>query len=94
MLLHMVNADRKIAELIRNYAAARAISVSYASRLITGSGDTVSRIERGTSLTARRAERIRQRASDRWPDDLPWPPEIERPDGAMPSRTRTSGWRR
>ena len=75
----MVHSDRAIVDLIRRYAAAREIAVSYASRLITGSGDTVDRIERGTSLTARRAEKIRQKASDRWPDDLTWPPEIERP---------------
>ena len=75
----MVHADRAIVSLIRCYAAGREISVSYASRLITGSGDTVDRIVRGTSLTARRAERIRQRASERWPDDLEWPPGIPRP---------------
>ena len=75
----MVHADRVIVSLIRRYATGREISVSYASRLITGSGDTVDRIVRGTSLTARRAERIRQRASERWPEDLEWPRGIPRP---------------
>ena len=47
----MVQTDAAIVRLIRAFADAREISMSYASRLVTGSGDTVARIERGTSLT-------------------------------------------
>ena len=75
----MVHEDERIADLIRNYATALGLSESYASRILTGSGDTVQRISRGTSLTARRAARIIQAASDNWPADLAWPPDIPRP---------------
>ena len=68
-----------MARLIRAWAAGRGISVSYASRLATGSGDTVVRIEeRGMSLTARRARRIIEYLSDHWPEGLEWPPDVPR----------------
>ena len=65
--------------LIRSYAAARGLSVSYASRLLTGSGDTVDRIGAGASVTARRAETILRRASEGWPAGRAWPAGIPRP---------------
>ena len=75
----MVHSDRLLINLIRSYAAARGISVSYASRLLTGSGDTVDRVTAGASVTARRAETILRRASLHWPDGLDWPAGIPRP---------------
>ena len=66
-------------DLIRSYAAARGLSVSYASRLLTGSGDTVDRVGAGASVTARRAETILRRASERWPAGRAWPAGIPRP---------------
>ena len=75
----MVHSDRLLITLIRSYAAARGISVSYASRLLTGSGDTVDRVSGGMSITGRRAETILRRASERWPAGLPWPDGIPRP---------------
>ena len=75
----MVHSDRLLITLIRSYAAARGISVSYASRLLTGSGDTVDRVTAGASITARRAETILRRASQRWPDGRAWPTDIPRP---------------
>ena len=97
----MVHSDRLLVTLIRTYAAARGISVSYASRLLTGSGDTVDRIAAGMSVTARRAEAILGRASDRWPPGLPWPAGIPRPaahadddrGAARPARARHRGAR-
>jgi len=74
-----------IVALIRAWAVGRGVSVSTASRLLSGSGDTVDRMERGMSLTARRAAAIIQKASDHWPTDLEWPPEIPRPE-ARPGR--------
>ena len=65
--------------LIRDFAAARGLSVSYASRLLTGSGDTVDRVSAGASITARRAETILRRASERWPAGRDWPAGIRRP---------------
>ena len=75
----MVHSDRLLIALIRSYAAARGISVSYASRLLTGSGDTVDRVTAGASITARRAETILRRASHQWPDGRAWPTDIPRP---------------
>ena len=71
--------------LIRSYAQHRGWSVSYASRLLTGNGDTISRLESGGTLTLRRAARIVHTASDNWPADLPWPADIPRPEPAPDS---------
>ena len=76
----MVHNDRLLVTLIRSYAAACGISVSYASRLLTGSGDTVDRVVGGMSITARRSETILSRASARWPAGLAWPAGIPRPE--------------
>ena len=77
----MVHGDGVIVSLIRTYAAARGISVSYASKITTGSGDTVDRITtHGLSLTARRAEKITRKIYDHWPPGLPWPADIPRPE--------------
>ncbi|MDE2758118.1 MAG: hypothetical protein OXU26_05100 [Acidobacteriota bacterium] len=76
-----MQVDRQIIALIRAFAAARDISVSYASMLLTGSGDTVKRIEGGMSLTSRRAERIVERAARLWPAGVPWPDEATRLKG-------------
>ena len=70
-----MQVDQQITALIRSFAASRNISVSYASMLLTGSGDTVKRIEGGMSLTGRRAERIVERAVRLWPAGVPWPEE-------------------
>ena len=75
----MVHGDQLLITLIRSFAAARGISVSYASRLLTGSGDTVDRVAAGASITARRAETILRRASERWPAGRDWPAGIPRP---------------
>lgn len=76
----VLTADAHIVDLIRSYADSRNISVTYASRILTGSGDTCSRLTAGMSMTGRRINKILQRASDLWPADLPWPSDIARPD--------------
>ena len=75
----MVHTDRMICELIRAYAVGRGLSLTYASRLLAGSGDALARVEGGASMTGRRVEAIRQRAADHWPTDLHWPADIPRP---------------
>ena len=75
----MVHSDRLLITLIRAYADARGLSVSYASRLLTGSGDTVDRVAAGASITARRAETIVRRASQLWPAGRAWPADLPRP---------------
>ncbi|WP_211217712.1 hypothetical protein [Rubellimicrobium thermophilum] len=71
--------DRDIAYLIRALAVARGWRVSTASRIVSGSWDTVDRIDRHGTLTQRRARRILEAVSEHWPTDLPWPEGIERP---------------
>ena len=85
MFCIMVQIDKQIAALIRSFAELREISVSYASMLLTGSGDTVKRIEGGMSLTGRRAKKITETAAGYWPAGLPWPEEIPRPSLASPT---------
>ena len=75
-----IATDSYIASLIREYARAAGLSETYAARVITGSGDTGTRLANGMSLTTRRAERIVQAASDRWPEEAEWPVGIDRPD--------------
>lgn len=75
----MVHSDRNAVTLIKRFARGQGISTSYAAKLASGSGDTVDRIERGMSLTGRRAEKITRYLSDHWPADLAWPADIPRP---------------
>lgn len=75
----MLHNDKMILEIIREFSAAKGISVTYAARILTGSGDTVARFDRGLSMTARRAERVMQKASDHWPEGAKWPSDIPRP---------------
>lgn len=71
--------DEQIAALIEDLAAAINREVSYVSRLVTGSGDTVVRIRGGMSMSLRRARSILLNISAKWPADLDWPADIPRP---------------
>ncbi len=59
---------------------AREVSDSYASKLETGSGDTLDRLDGGIGLTLRRANQIILKISLAWPTDLDWPDDVPRPD--------------
>ena len=84
----MVHSDRLLVALIHAFADARGLSVSYASRLLTGSGDTVDRVTAGASITARRAETILRRAvAEPGPPTAPGPQAFPAPH----RRRRTSG---
>ena len=76
----MVHMDLAVMVVLRAYSNGRGLSLTYASRLLAGSGDTILRLESGGSLTGRRAAAIIQTASNRWPPDLEWPADIPRPD--------------
>ncbi len=79
---HLSKQDSAVARIVRLYAIGRGISLSYASAMLSGSGDTVARLDGGMSLTCRRAERILLKASKNWPSRLPWPEDIPRPERA------------
>ena len=48
-------------------------------RCVSEDGTFYARLKCGRDLTIRRAERVIQQLSDRWPEDLEWPPDIPRP---------------
>lgn len=71
--------EADIADLIRQLAAARGWQVSHASRMASGSGDTVERIDGGIGLTIRRANAIIAKCASLWPEEHAWPTGIPRP---------------
>ncbi|MDF1687298.1 MAG: hypothetical protein P1U50_10960 [Parvibaculaceae bacterium] len=75
----MKNTPHHIAALSEALAQWSGYSPSTLSRFATGSGDIFDRIQNGHGITYQRLERIFQYFSDNWPDDLPWPKNIDRP---------------
>lgn len=82
----MQNTVAHIAFLIRALAAHTNRSTSTVSRLVTGSGDTLRRIEKQTPqgtpvhrISTERVEKSLIRLSQIWPADLEWPHDIQRP---------------
>ena len=75
-----------IMRLFRLYAAHRGLALSTVSTYAAAAGDFYARLERGHDLTTRRAARVTQWLSDRWPADLDWPADIPRPPPAEPDR--------
>ena len=67
--------------LVELFAEHTGRSAGTVSRLATGSGDTIVRLRRGSTITARRIDRALRYLSDNWPEDLPWP---SRTDEAVP----------
>ena len=82
-----VRLDRTAAylvALVELFAEHTGRSTGTVSRLATGSGDTIVRLRRGSTITARRVDRALRYLSDNWPEDLPWP---NRADESRPGRT-------
>ena len=82
----MQNTVTQLTFLIRALAAHTNRSASTVSRLVTGSGDTIRRIEKLTPngtpahrISTERAERAFVRIAEIWPSDLEWPRTIPRP---------------
>lgn len=71
--------EADIARLIRTLADAKGWKATYAAHQMTGSGDTLARIEGGIRITLGRAAKIMNNISAAWPSDLPWPEDIPRP---------------
>ena len=62
------------------YARHTRKSQSTISRLSTGSGATMTRLENGKTITIRRAAAAFDWFSAHWPTDLAWPLGIPRPE--------------
>lgn len=71
--------EAHISFLIQRLADVRGWKPTHASRMASGSGDTLQRIAGGIGLTIRRANSIIARCNELWPDDAPWPSDIPRP---------------
>lgn len=61
------------------YAAHTHRSRKTVSRLATGSGETITRLIAGHTITLRRLSRAMQYLSNNWPPGLAWPADIPRP---------------
>ena len=79
-----------LSRLCAIFAARTRRRLSTVSRLATGSGETIARLQRGRTITIRRAARAFQYLSDHWPDDQEWPTEIPRPEGALDQAGQSS----
>ena len=73
-----MNAE-SIMRLCEIYATRQGLALSTVSTYAAEAGDFYARLKRGHDLTTRRAARVVQWFSDRWPVDLEWPPDIPRP---------------
>ena len=65
--------------LVELFAEHTGRSAGTVSRLATGSGDTIVRLRRGSTITGRRIDRALRYLSDNWPEDLPWPNRTDEP---------------
>ncbi len=75
----MISTERCLIALCKIFARHKQRSLSTISRLATGSGETIARLERGGAITTRRADRAVRYLAERWPADLDWPADIPRP---------------
>lgn len=71
--------EAHISFLIQRLADVRGWKLTHASRMASGSGDTLQRLSGGVGLTIRRANAIIARCSELWPEGHDWPSDIPRP---------------
>lgn len=82
----MDNTSEHLSTLIRTLAAHLGRSPSTISRIVSGSGDTLNRLEKKHGsipvhrITTDRAARMVLRLSEIWAPDLEWPRHIPRPN--------------
>ena len=90
----LASGMRDVSRLIEIAARATGRQPSTMGRLAsgvggrTGDGSLYSRLRAGGTITIRRAERIAQWLSDRWPEDAEWPADIPRPAPATAERAQ------
>lgn len=75
-----------LAALIERFAKATNRADSTASRLATGSGDTLSRLRSNKRITTVRAAEAFQWLADHWPEGTNWPSDIPRPQSIKPKK--------
>ncbi len=75
----MDDISAQIIRLVDRYARHTGHTVATVSLASSSSGATYGRLLHGHDITTRRAARIVQWFSDRWPAGLPWPAEVPRP---------------
>lgn len=72
--------------LVKYFAKAKNRAIATAAKILAGEARLLDRLDKGGSITFKRAIRIRQNASNLWPFDHPWPADIPRPPPAADSR--------
>lgn len=75
----LMTGEARLADLIERFARQHGIRDSTASRLSTGSGDTISRLRSGGTITVRRFDRTVHYLSENWPVGARWPEHTNRP---------------
>ena len=73
-----------ITRLIDISATATGRSPHTIGRLVSGDGRLYHRLRAGRDITTRRAARVVQALSDRWPPGAEWPADIPRPPPRAP----------
>jgi hypothetical protein len=66
----------------RDYSEATGLSLATVATAAANDGKFFARIARGAGLTTRRYECVMLWFSERWPQDLPWPENADRPNKA------------
>ena len=82
----MRNTREDLILLCSLYARHTRRSVGTVSRLATGSGVTIQRLQAGADITTGRADRAFSYLADHWPPGLSWPDDIPRPEPAPRER--------
>ena len=75
-------------ELAKAFADHTGRSLSTVSRLATGGGDNLRRVQAGGDITLRRANDLCRWLSDHWPADLDWPATVPRPEPTTVAKRR------
>ena len=74
-----IAARMGITALLERLAAHFGRTPATVGRWVTSDGAFHRRLASGAGIRPKRAQRVLQWCSDRWPEDLPWPSDLERP---------------
>jgi hypothetical protein len=76
----------QLIKLAENYAAHQGLKLSTVSTYAANDGKFLKELSDQASCTVRRFNLVLHWFSENWPEDLPWPKDIERP---QPDKTPT-----